>query len=274
MFDADVEIVEPAGSDTFVVTRDRRQGSDRAHARRDDGAAPARTHPSPSISTRRVLFDPATTGAALRGSTKAASTTATCRTRTSHERVTKTIDVVIIGSGMGGATFAAGLAPVRRAHSHSGAGRTACRRSPDARDARAIFQRGVFRPKETWFDAAGDAFNPGNYYYVGGNTKLYGAVLAPLSRAGFRAHRNIARARRPAGRSPMRSWSPGTPAPRRFIRCAARWARTRQSRAIPQPYPFRPVPDEPAIARGARAHEARRPASVFVAARRRHRRDG
>ena len=86
------------------------------------------------------------------------------------------IDVVVIGSGMGGASFAAGLAP-------SGARILILERGerlvdrPETRDGRAIYQRGVFRPKETWFDAAGAAFNPGNYYYVGGNTKLYGAVL-------------------------------------------------------------------------------------------------
>src|SRR5579863_7757352 len=85
-------------------------------------------------------------------------------------------DVVVIGSGMGGASFAAGLAP-------SGARIVILERGerlvdrPETRDDRAVYQRGVFRPKETWFDAAGEAFNPGNYYYVGGNTKLYGAVL-------------------------------------------------------------------------------------------------
>ena len=28
-----------------------------------------------------------------------------------------------------------------------------------------------------WREAGGAAFNPGNYYYVGGNRKFYGAVL-------------------------------------------------------------------------------------------------
>ena len=28
-----------------------------------------------------------------------------------------------------------------------------------------------------WREAGGAPFNPGNYYYVGGNSKLYGAVL-------------------------------------------------------------------------------------------------
>ena len=88
----------------------------------------------------------------------------------------ETVDVLIVGSGMGGATFAAGLAP-------SGAKILILERgerlldSPEARDARAIFQGGYYRPQETWLDGAGKPFNPGNYYYVGGNTKFYGAVL-------------------------------------------------------------------------------------------------
>ncbi|MBV1700214.1 MAG: GMC family oxidoreductase [Hyphomicrobiales bacterium] len=85
-------------------------------------------------------------------------------------------DIIIVGSGMGGATLAAGLAA-------SGARIVILERgqqlpdTPEARDARAIFQRGYYRPSETWTDGDGNAFNPGNYYYIGGNTKFYGAVL-------------------------------------------------------------------------------------------------
>src|SRR5580704_18598830 len=123
----------------------------------------ARTIPSPSTSTRRCC--------------------STRRQRLASDPIQEmrlsqqeTVDVLVIGSGMGGATFAAGLAP-------SGAKILILERgerlrdSDAARDARAIFQRGVFRPQESWLDGAGQSFNPGNYYYVGGNTKLYGAVL-------------------------------------------------------------------------------------------------
>jgi choline dehydrogenase-like flavoprotein len=84
-------------------------------------------------------------------------------------------DIVIIGSGMGGATIAAGLAG-------SGAKVTILEKgerlldSPETRDARAIFQRAHFRPREMWLDKDGKPFNPGNYHVVGGNTKFYGAV--------------------------------------------------------------------------------------------------
>ena len=95
------------------------------------------------------------------------------------------VDILIVGSGMGGATCAAGLAP-------SGARILILERgarladSPEARDPRAIFQRGVFRPQESWIDGTGVQFNPGNYYYVGGNTKLYGAVLLRYRAQDFR----------------------------------------------------------------------------------------
>jgi choline dehydrogenase-like flavoprotein len=93
-------------------------------------------------------------------------------------------DIVIIGSGIGGATVASGLAP-------SGANITILElgdRLPDVpenRDQRAIFQRGHFRPKETWFDATGAGFTPGNYYNVGGNSKFYGAVLTRFRKEDF-----------------------------------------------------------------------------------------
>src|ERR1700728_211188 len=88
----------------------------------------------------------------------------------------ETVDILIVGSGMGGATSAAGLAPTGARILILERG-LRLRDSADARDVRAIFQRGVFRPDETWLDGAGQPFNPGNYYYVGGNSKLYGAVL-------------------------------------------------------------------------------------------------
>src|SRR6202044_1556690 len=86
----------------------------------------------------------------------------------------ETVDILIVGSGMGGATLAAGLAPTGGRILILERG-VRLRDSADARDARAIFQRGVFRPDETWLDGAGQPFNPGNYYYVGGSSKLYTA---------------------------------------------------------------------------------------------------
>src|ERR1700721_2114442 len=151
------------------------------------------------------------------------------------------IDVVVIGSGMGGASFAAGLAP-------SGARILILERGerlvdrPETRDGRAIYQRGVFRPKETWFDAAGAAFNPGNYYYVGGNTKLYGAVLIRYRAQDFApiAYRDGSTVGWPFAYDELEPWY--TRAERLYrVHGALGFDKTEPHHS--EPFPFTPVPD-------------------------------
>ncbi|NNJ68911.1 MAG: GMC family oxidoreductase [Boseongicola sp.] len=93
-------------------------------------------------------------------------------------------DVVIVGSGMGGATLAAALAPTGRRILILERGEH-LRSSPNDRDARAIFGDGIFRPDEKWLDGSGQLFNPGNYYNVGGNSKFYGAALIRYRKEDF-----------------------------------------------------------------------------------------
>jgi choline dehydrogenase-like flavoprotein len=159
----------------------------------------------------------------------------------------ETADIVIVGSGVGGATTAAALAQTgakilileRGARLHD---------SEAARDARAIFQRGHFRPDETWLDGAGQPFNPGNYYYVGGNSKLYGAVLIR-----FRAE-DFSPIRYSEGTTPgwpfaydeLEPWYSRAETMYR-VRGAVGADRTEPRHS--EPYPFPPVPDEPAIAK-------------------------
>ena len=159
----------------------------------------------------------------------------------------ETVDVLVIGSGMGGATFAAGLAP-------TGARILILERgerlqdSKEARDPRAIFQRGVFRPQESWLDGAGQAFNPGNYYYVGGNTKLYGAVLLRYRAQDFEPipYRGGTTAGWPFAYDELEPWY--TRAEKLYrVRGAETFDRTEPPHS--EPYPFGPVPDEPAIAK-------------------------
>jgi choline dehydrogenase-like flavoprotein len=156
-------------------------------------------------------------------------------------------DVLVIGSGMGGATFAAGLAP-------SGAKVLIFERgerladSDAVRDPRAIFQQGVFRPKESWLDGAGHSFNPGNYYYVGGNTKLYGAVLIRYRAEDFApiVHRGGTTLGWPFSYEELEPWYTAAETLYR-VRGALGFDRTEPRHS--KPYPFGPVPDEPAIAK-------------------------
>jgi choline dehydrogenase-like flavoprotein len=158
----------------------------------------------------------------------------------------ETTDILIIGSGMGGSTCAAGLAPsgARILILERG---TRLRESPEARDPRAIFQRGHFRPKEAWIDGAGQAFNPGNYYYVGGNTKLYGAVLLRYRAQDFApiAYGEGATPGWPFAYDELEPWY--TRAEKLYrVHGALGFDQTEPRHS--EPFPFAPIPDEPAIA--------------------------
>ncbi|MBP7003288.1 FAD-dependent oxidoreductase [Amaricoccus sp.] len=155
-------------------------------------------------------------------------------------------DVVVIGSGMGGATLAAALAASGRRIVILERGERLAD-GPEARDAEAIFGRGHFRPKEEWLTPAGEAFNPGNYYYVGGNTKLYGAVLIRYRAEDFRPIRHL------GGTTP--GWPIAYEDLEPWYQRAEEMYRVRgdagQDPTEPRHsgvYPFPPVPDEPAIA--------------------------
>jgi len=93
-------------------------------------------------------------------------------------------DVIIIGSGMGGATVAASLAKTGRKIMILERGDHLLPSSND-RDASAIFGAGVFRPNEEWLDGQDNVFNPGNYYNVGGNSKFYGAAFIRYRKQDF-----------------------------------------------------------------------------------------
>jgi choline dehydrogenase-like flavoprotein len=155
-------------------------------------------------------------------------------------------DVLVIGSGFGGATLAAGLAP-------TGAPILILERgerlvdSPQVRDARAIFQRGVFRPEEEWLDGAGTPFNPGAYYYVGGASKLYGAVLIRYRAQDFQpiAHRG---GTTPGWPFPYEELAPWYAKAERLYQVRGALGFDPTEPAHEGPYPFPPVPDEPAIA--------------------------
>ena len=163
-------------------------------------------------------------------------------------------DYLIVGSGMGGATLAAALAPTGRRIAILERGER-LPDSPEARDPSAIFRRGHFRPKETWLDAEGRPFNPGNYAFVGGNTKFYGAVLLRYRAEDFRPLRHM------GGTTP--GWPIGYEALEPFYTQAEQLYRVRgDATGDPTepprsaPYPFPPVPDEPDIAELRRAFAA------------------
>lgn len=155
-------------------------------------------------------------------------------------------DIIIIGSGIGGASLAYSLAQTGKRVIILERGEH-LKDTPEARDDVAIFQDGFFRSSEEWLATDGETFLPGNYYYVGGNSKLFGGVMYRYRVEDFSPRRH------------MKGESPGWPvtyqdmepwylqAEALFeVRGATGVDPTEPPRSAP--YGYAPVPDEPSIA--------------------------
>lgn len=95
-------------------------------------------------------------------------------------------DVVVIGSGMGGATTALALA--RRGVDVLVLERgERLPREPQNWSPRAVFAERRYRPADRWLDRTGKPFQPGVHYVVGGSTKVYGASLPRFRERDFTA---------------------------------------------------------------------------------------
>jgi choline dehydrogenase-like flavoprotein len=84
-------------------------------------------------------------------------------------------DVVIIGSGVGGGAVALQLAGSHAKVLILERGPALPRESQNW-DPEAVFCERRYHAKETWY-ADGRAFQPGMFYFVGGNTKFYGTAM-------------------------------------------------------------------------------------------------
>jgi choline dehydrogenase-like flavoprotein len=88
-------------------------------------------------------------------------------------------DVIIIGSGAGGGTLAWKLAPTGKRILLLERG-PYLPRERDNWETGAVFVRAKYHCTEEWLDQEGNEFSPEQNYYVGGNTKFYGAALFRL----------------------------------------------------------------------------------------------
>ena len=93
-------------------------------------------------------------------------------------------DVIIIGSGAGGGTLAYHLAPSGKRILLLERG-DYVRREKDNWSSRAVNVDGKYNTKEVWQDKDGKPLHPHTNYYVGGNTKFYGAALFRLRKEDF-----------------------------------------------------------------------------------------
>jgi choline dehydrogenase-like flavoprotein len=93
-------------------------------------------------------------------------------------------DVIIIGTGAGGGTLAQHLAPSGKRILLVERG-DYVPREKDNWSSRAVNLEGKYQTKELWRDAQGNDLHPHTNYWVGGNTKFYGAALFRLRREDF-----------------------------------------------------------------------------------------
>jgi choline dehydrogenase-like flavoprotein len=109
-------------------------------------------------------------------------------------------DVIIIGTGAGGGTLAYRLAPTGKRILLLERGDYVPREQENW-SSRAVNVEARYNTKEVWQTADGHALHPHTNYYVGGNTKFFGAALFRLRKEDF------GELRHPGGISP--AWPVG-----------------------------------------------------------------
>jgi choline dehydrogenase-like flavoprotein len=96
----------------------------------------------------------------------------------------KHYDVIVIGTGAGGGTLVHSLASTGKSILILERGDYVPREKANW-DSRAVNVEGRYQTKEEWRDKNGKPLHPHTNYYVGGNTKFYGAALFRLRREDF-----------------------------------------------------------------------------------------
>ncbi len=154
-------------------------------------------------------------------------------------------DVIIIGSGPGGGTMAWQLAKSGKRILLLERG-DYLPRSRENWSSKAVFVDAVYQAKETWYGKDGSEFHPGLHYFVGGNSKVYGAALFRLRREDFGEIRHV------DGISP--AWPLGYDAFEPYYTKAERLFHVHGQRGedpteppTSGPFPYPPVSHEPRI---------------------------
>ncbi|MEO0408780.1 MAG: GMC family oxidoreductase, partial [Cyanobacteria bacterium P01_A01_bin.135] len=95
-------------------------------------------------------------------------------------------DVIIVGSGAGGGTLAQKLAPTGKQILLLERGQVMALEEQNRADV-DVFKKNRYRAPEQWYDEDGEPFSPQMNYAVGGNTKIYDAVLMRMRHRDFEA---------------------------------------------------------------------------------------
>jgi choline dehydrogenase-like flavoprotein len=99
-------------------------------------------------------------------------------------------DLIVIGTGAGGGTLAYALASTGKKILLLERGGYVPREK-DNWSTRAVNLEAKYNTREVWYDKAGKPLHPHTNYYVGGNTKFYGAALFRLREEDFNEVRHF-----------------------------------------------------------------------------------
>ena len=154
-------------------------------------------------------------------------------------------DVIVIGSGPGGGTMVHSLAATGKRILLLERG-DYLRREQANWDSEEVFIKARYQADETWHSSDGKTFKPGLHYFVGGNSKVYGAILFRLREADFHGVRH------PDGVAP--EWAVKYDEFEPYYQAAEELFQVRGIRGedptephAPKPYPFPPIRHEPRI---------------------------
>ena len=157
-------------------------------------------------------------------------------------------DVVVIGSGMGGATTALALArrgvDVLRARARA----SGCRASRRTGRRSAVFVERRYKPAERWLRRRRARRSRPACTTSSAATRRSTARACRGCASATSARSSTSRAPRRPGRSPTPTSSRTTPRPSGSTASTARPARTRPSRGAAAPFPFPALPHEPYVA--------------------------
>jgi choline dehydrogenase-like flavoprotein len=154
-------------------------------------------------------------------------------------------DVIIIGTGAGGGTLAYALAPSGKRILVLERG-DYVPREKDNWSARAVNVEAKYNTKEVWRDKDGRPLHPHTNYYVGGNTKFYGAALFRLRKEDFgeiKHHGGIS----PAWPITYEEMEPYYTKAERIYQVHGRRGEDPTEPQASAPYPYPPVSHEPRI---------------------------
>ncbi|HEY3808393.1 MAG TPA: hypothetical protein VGL50_00520, partial [Steroidobacteraceae bacterium] len=154
-------------------------------------------------------------------------------------------DLIVIGSGPGGASLAQRLAP-------GGARILILERGdylPRTRanwDAQTVFVDAAYQTRELWYGRDGRSFHPGLHYFVGGNSKVYGAALLRLRQKDFEELRH-ADGISPAWPLHYADFEPWYAEAERLFHVHGQRGEDPNEPPSSGPFPYPPVSHEPAI---------------------------